>query len=144
MMYKTRHFPEVNDGPVHLPQDAHEPLIALKQSQRCKQLSNYPRCELKPSMVSALICATVMSRWFLSPTAVGSNAVAFHPSQVRPEGWRWSIDHTGRFIILLFNKSEKNWPCVTAVLQDLFIPAVHENLELWYCIGRRVNQCECE
>lgn len=36
-----------------------------------------------------------------------SKAIAFHHSQVRPERWRWSIDHSGRFIILLFNKSEK-------------------------------------
>lgn len=35
----------------------------------------------------------------------GSKAIAFHHSQVRPERWRWSIDHAGRFIILLFNKS---------------------------------------
>lgn len=54
----------------------------------------------------------------------GSKAIAFHHSQVRPEGWRWSIDHAGRFIILLFNKSEKNRPYVNADLHDLFISTV--------------------
>lgn len=57
-MDTKKHFPEVKDGPVPLPQDAHEPLISLIQSQQKlhQLLSNLRRCELKPSAVSALIC----------------------------------------------------------------------------------------
>lgn len=53
-MYTKKHFPEVKDGPVRLPQDAHEPLITLIQSQQKlhQLLSNYRRCELKPFAVS--------------------------------------------------------------------------------------------